>query len=361
VKALHQFTAGFAKGDAISNEALALRGVFRSWGLASDIYSETKRILPELRRDVRDVSVCAAAIRPDDLVLLHLSIGSPVNLAFRDLPCRKAILYHNVTPPAFYERLNPATAWSLEQGLAQVRALAGVAGLNLAVSRFNAGELEAMGYRDVRVFPLVFDPARLRESPDRRVLRELKDGRTTILFVGRVVPNKRIEDVLLAYAHFLKAVDPEARLVLVGSWSGCERYRQVLASQVRRLGLKRVLFMGSVPQAALHAAYAAADLFLCLSEHEGFCIPLLEAMAHGVPVLAYAAAAVPETMDGAGVLVARKDYPELAELMGRLCRDKALREAVKAGQEARVGRYFGRDLAGELAGLLAPWLGERAP
>jgi glycosyltransferase involved in cell wall biosynthesis len=361
VRALHQLTAGFAKGDAISNEALALRGVFRSWGLASEIFSEARRILPELRRDVRDVSACAAAVRPDDLVLLHLSIGSPVNQAFRALPCRKAILYHNVTPPAFYERLNPSTAWSLEQGLAQVRALAGAADLNLAVSQFNARELEAMGYRDVRVLPLVFDPARLNEAPDRRVLRELKDGRTNILFVGRVVPNKRLEDVFLAFAHFQKAVDPESRLVLVGSWAGCERYRQVLASQVRRLGLRRVDFRGSVPQAALHAAYAAADLFLCLSEHEGFCIPLLEAMAHGVPVLAYAAAAVPETMDGAGVLLGRKDYPEMAELMGRLCRDPALRAAVTAGQAARVRRYFARDLAGELRGLLEPWLREPRP
>ncbi len=359
MRALHQLTAGFAKSDAISNEALALRKVFRSWGLESDLFSETKRILPELRREVRDVSACAASVKPDDLALLHLSIGSPVNLAFRALPCRKAILYHNVTPPAFYERLNPSTAWSLEQGLAQVRALAGVAELNLAVSRFNAAELTALGYRDVRVFPLVFDPARLREAPDRRVLRELRDGRVNILFVGRVVPNKRIEDVLLAFAHFQKAVEPESRLVLVGSWAGCERYRQVLASQVRRLGLRQVLFMGSVPQPALHAAYDAADLFLCLSEHEGFCIPLLEAMAHGVPVLAYAAAAVPETMDGAGVLVARKEYPELAELMGRLARDPVLRAAVRAGQEARVKRYFARDLAAELRGLLEPWLNSR--
>jgi glycosyltransferase involved in cell wall biosynthesis len=361
MKALHQFTAGFAKGDAISNEALALRSVFRSWGYASDIYSETRRILPELRGEILDASACEAVIRPEDAVLLHLSIGSPVNLIFRALPCRKAIMYHNLTPPRYFERLQPATAWSLEQGLAQVRALAGAAEVNLAVSRFNAEELAGFGYRDVRVLPLVFDPARLNESPDRRALRELRDGRTNVLFVGRCVPNKKIEDVLVAFAHFQRAVDPESRLILAGSWAGCERYRQLLASQVRQLALRRVEFLGSVPQGVLQAAYEAATLFLCLSEHEGFCIPLLEAMSHDVPVLAYAAAAVPETMDGAGVLVSRKDYPELAEWMGRLCRDRVLREAVLAGQRERVKRYFARDLAGDLRGLLAPLLAERAP
>ncbi len=357
MKALHQFTAGFAKGDAISNEALALRDVFRSWGCASDIFSETRRILPELRREILDVATCA--VQPGDAVLLHLSIGSPVNSFFRALPCRKAILYHNVTPPRYFERLQPATTWALEQGLEQVRALAGAAEVNLAVSRFNAEELAGYGYEDVRVLPLVFDPARLKAKPDRRVLRELRDGRTNVLFVGRCVPNKKFEDLLLAFAHFQKAVDPESRLILAGSWAGCERYHQLLVSQVRQLALRRVEFLGSVPQGTLQAAYGAADLFLCLSEHEGFCVPLMEAMAHDVPVLAYAAGAVPETLDGAGVLVARKDYPELAELMGRLCRDRPLREAVVTGQRERVARYFARDLAGELRGLLAPLLAER--
>ncbi len=361
MRALHQFTAGFARSDAISNEALALRGIFRSWGYASDIFSETRRILPELRREILDVSTCAAGLRPGDAVLLHLSIGSPVNQVFQSLPCRKAILYHNITPPHYFERLQPATAWTLEQGLEQVRALAGAAEVNLADSRFNAEELTAYGYTNVRVLPLVFDRARLNEPADRRTLKELKDGRTNVLFVGRCVPNKKIEDVLLAFAHFQKAVEPDSRLILVGSWAGCERYHQLLSSQVRQLALRRVEFLGSIPQGALHAAYDAADLFLCLSEHEGFCIPLLEAMARDVPVLAFAAAAVPETMDGAGVLVVRKEYPELAELMGRLCRDRGLRAAVLAGQRERVARYFNRDLAGELRGLLAPLLTERAP
>ncbi len=359
MRGIHQFSAGFARGDAISNEALTLRGVFREWGYASEIFSEARRILPELRQECRDAAQAAAVVKPDDMALLHLSIGSPVNLVFRDLPCRKAILYHNVTPPGFLARWQPSTAWALQRGLEEVRALAGVAEVNLADSRFNAAELESFGYRDVRVFPLVFDPARLAEPPDRRELKAWRDGRVNILFVGRCAPNKKFEDLLTAFAFFQRTVEPESRLILAGSWAGNERYKQALAAQIRRLGLRRVECPGAVPQAALHAAYAAADLFLCLSEHEGFCIPLLEAMAHDVPVLAYAAAAVPETLDGAGVLLGEKNYPVIAEWMGRLTRDHALRRAVLAGQRARVNRYFSRDLRGELRGLLAPVLAER--
>jgi L-malate glycosyltransferase len=356
VTAVHQVCAGFSRGDAISHEALALREVFRSWGCGSEIFSEPRWILPALRHEARDAALLPAACRPDDVALLHLSIGSPVNAVFRELSCRKAILYHNVTPPGYFSWVNPGTARQLGLGREQMCALAGAAEVNLADSRFNAREMEAAGYRDVRVFPLLLDAARLTEPADPDMVRTFRDGKTNVLFVGRCAPNKKYEDVLAAFAHFQRVEEPESRLILVGSWAGTERYYRLLQPMVRNWGLHDVVFLGTVPQGTLHAAYAVADLFLCLSDHEGFCIPLLEAMAHDVPVLAYAAAAVPETMDGAGVLVARKAYPEIAAWMGRLCRDRALRGAVLAGQRARVSRYFARDLAGDLRREMAPLL-----
>ncbi len=356
MSAIHQLCAGFSKGDAISHEALTLRGVFRSWGFGADIFSEPRWIFPALRHEARDVALLNEACRPDDVALLHLSIGSPVNLVFRDLACRKVILYHNVTPPESFAWVQPGTARQLSLGREQMRALAGSAELNLADSRFNAVELEAAGYRDVRVFPLLLDAARLAEPADPEVVRQFRDGKTNVLFVGRCAPNKKYEDLLAAFAHFQKFEVPDSRLILVGSWAGTERYYRLLQPVVRNLGLRDVVFLGTVPQGTLQASYAAADLFLCLSEHEGFCIPLLEAMAHDVPVLAYAAAAVPETMEDAGVLVTRKDYPELAGLMKRLCQDRALRGAVRAGQRERVRRYLARDLAGDLRRAMAPLL-----
>ena len=356
MRALHQFVAGFSKGDAISNEALALRRVFRDWGLRSDIFSEARRILPELRREALDIDGIAAALKPDDIVLLHLSIGSPVNDVFRSLPCRKAILYHNVTPAHYFDLVNKATAWNLARGRDEVRSLAGVADVVLADSAFNAAELREWGYGEVGVLPLVLDLDMVRGAADRGVRKRFDDGRKNILFVGRCAPNKRIEDVVHAFYLYHRHVDPASRLIVVGSFAGTERYYYLVLAQVRELGLENVIFTGSVLQSHLNAYYAAAHLFLCMSEHEGFCSPLIESMLYGVPVLAHAAAAVPETMDGAGVLFDRKDMGPVAEMMGELAADTPLRRAVLAEQQRRVGRYTARDLPGELRRHLAALL-----
>ena len=354
--AIHQFVAGFARGDAISSEALVLRDLFRSWGFDSDIFCEVRRILPELRKTTRDAAAYPADCRPDDIVLLHLSIGSPVNDIFRGLRCRKALLYHNVTPPRYFEILQPEIAANLARGLRDVRALAGAAEVNLADSGFNARELEPYGYRDVRVLPLVLDLDKLTAAPDRGVLRALGDGKVNVLFVGRCVPNKKLEDLLSAFAVFQRTVEPHSRLIHAGSFAGTEAYHHLLVATAREWHLREVWFKGSVSQAQLNAYYAGAHLFLSMSEHEGFCIPLIESIVHDVPVLAYGAAAVPETLDGSGVLFEEKNYPLIAELMGRLVHDQSLRAAVLRGQRARLARYRQRDLGRELREHLAPLL-----
>jgi len=356
MRALHQFVAGFSKGDAISNEALALRRVFRDWGYRSDIFSEARRILPELRREALDIGAVAAALRPDDVVLLHLSIGSPVNAVFRSAPCRKAILYHNVTPAHYFDLVNKATAWNLGRGRDEVRSLAGVADVVLADSAFNASELTGWGYGEVGVLPLVLDLDVVRGAADRGVRKRFGDGRKNILFVGRCAPNKRIEDVVHAFYLYHRHVEPASRLIVVGSFAGTERYYYLVLAQVRELGLENVIFTGSVLQSHLNAYYGAAHLFLCMSEHEGFCSPLLESMLYDVPVLAHAAAAVPETLDGAGVLFDGKKMAHVAEMMGELAADTPLRTAVLAEQRRRVARYTARDLPAELRRHLAPVL-----
>jgi len=352
---IHQFLAGFSNADAISNEALVLRRIFRSWGYSSDIFSESRRILPELRKEAQDFSEYASSPQRDDLVLLHLSIGSPLNACFAELPCRKAILYHNVTPSRYFELINKKTACDLAAGREQVRQLAGTAEVVLADSRFNAQELERLGYRDVGVLPLVLDLDRLKLRPDRRVMRKFGDGTVNVLFVGRCAPNKSIEDALSAFAHFHHFVQPNSRFIHVGSYAGTERYYYLLLTRVRELGLDGcVYFARSVPQDELNAYYECADVFLCMSEHEGFGIPLIESMVHDVPVLAYAAAAVPETLDGAGVLFNEKECAWIAELMGRLSSDTALRRGVIESQRERLSRYRRRDLESELKEHLKP-------
>jgi L-malate glycosyltransferase len=356
MRAIHQIVAGFANGDAISNEVRVMRSLFRSWGFESHVYSEQKRILPELRGEARDLAASQRDFRPDDVVLLHLSIGSDVNDLFPKLQGRKAILYHNITPPDYFRGVQDPTAHLLDRGRRQAKALAGLAEVVMADSRFNADEIAAMGHANPQVLPLVLDFSMLRAKPDRRILRQYRDGMVNLLFVGRCAPNKRIEDLLNAFYYFQRYVQPASRLIHVGSYSGMEQYHALLLTRMRELQLKNVELVGSVRQDELNAYYEVARAFLCLSDHEGFCIPLLEAMSHDVPVMAYAAGAVPETLDGAGVLVREKRFDLIAETLGRITEDEPLRSALLKGQRARLARYEQQDLAAHLRRFLGPLL-----
>lgn len=354
MKAIHQFLAGFSGNDAISNEARVMRSIFRSWGYESEIYSENKRILPELRKESRDVGDYRGS--SDDLVLLHLSIGSIVNDAFAQAKCRKAILYHNITPPEMLAGMQQQIAHNLAWGREQIKHLPGVASVVMADSSFNAHELEELGYGKVHVLPLILELDRLRGRPDRWTYRKFNDGKTNIIFVGRCVPNKRIEDLLVAFYYFQKFVEPNSRFIHVGSFAGTEKYYTLLLAISRDLELNDVCLVGSYRQEELNAVYKAAHVFLCMSEHEGFCIPLIEGMVHDVPVLAYAAGAVPETMSGAGVLFREKNYPLIAEMMGAMVRDRQMRASLIQQQQKRIALYEQRNLEAELRQHLQPLL-----
>lgn len=356
--AIHQMVAGFAPGDAISNEARAMARLFAAWGHPGSIYAEARRVAAPVRDGVRELELAHREVRPQDVTILHLSSGSAVNPAFATLPGRKLVRYHNITPERYFQGINETVARTLRLGRAQARALAPGGDLNLADSRFNAEELAEWGFHTPQVLPLVLDFTLLRGAVCEGTRRRWRDddGVANVLFVGRCVPNKRFEDLLLAFACFQRFVRPRARLLLVGAVAGMERYYHWLRLRARDLGIEEVRFTGPLSQAELNATYRAADLFLCLSEHEGFCIPLLESMVFDVPVIAYAAGAVPDTLDGAGVLLARKDPRLIAETMGRVLDDATLRAAIVAGQRRRLAAYESRDVAGELRRLLDPFL-----
>ncbi len=359
MNAIHQWVSGFVRGDAISNEAMALRAMFRSWGAASEIYCEHRRTFPEHRADIRDLARAGSEIRPDDIVILHLSVGSLANQRFAELRARRALIYHNITPPHYFKGIREETARALALGREQMARLSGAAELVLADSAFNAAELAELGYANPRVFPLVFDYAAWGRPPSNRGARRGRPrtgNPLRVLFVGRGVPNKRIEDLLATHYYLRRYHDPQAELKHVGSYNGLELYRGLLETRLRHWDLKGVEFTGPVIQAALNQAYRDADVFLCLSEHEGFCAPLLEAMHHEVPVVAFAAAAVPETLDGAGVLVREKRFDLLAAVVARVGRDPELREGILAAQRSRMDRYRGRNPESELRALLQPLL-----
>lgn len=351
--AVHQFTASLVPRDAVSNEALTFQSAFRAQGFRSDIVSDFRHVAQELRPHVVELSRYREEPDPNAVLILHLSIGSPVNSAFLSLPGRKLVIYHNITPASFFRGVHEPTARLLQQGRDQLTALAGATETAIAHSLFSAGELTAAGFRSVKVLPFLLPTQGLQSPPEPHLLAKLRDGKKNILFVGRWAPNKRIEDLASAFHYFQRTVEPNARLVLAGGAFGLEPYRAVIRAHFSKLGISKshVLFTGPVSDAGLSACYAAADLFLCMSEHEGFCVPLVESMRARVPVLAFAAGAVPETLGCGGVLFREKRWDLVAEMMGRLVTDVALRESVLAAQARRLGELAAQDPVAEMLRL----------
>lgn len=346
--AIHQLTAGCACRDAISNEAILFRKMFREWGYQSEIFSDPNNTARELKEDIQDIHTLQASVDREDIVLLHLSIGSVVNQVFKQLNCKKALLYHNITPDHYFQFTNPQTAAHLKQGREQAAELAGIADTNMAVSNFNAKELETFGYQDVKVLPIVIDTEMMTLPPNRKLVQRRRDGLLNVIFVGRCSPNKKIEDALRTFAWLQKNITPLCRFTHIGSKAGNERYYYMLLGMCKEWQLTNVEFVGSVSQADLHAYYKSADAFLCMSEHEGFCIPLLESMMHDVPIVAMADAAVPETMGQSGILLTERKCDIAAEAIYKLHQDPALRDAIIASQRDRLDRYRNRNLHEEL-------------
>lgn len=349
MQTIHQLVAGFRNGDAISTAALLMRNVFRGWGCRSDILSGKGGIACDLRDEAWEIEEKISEFGPDDIAVLHFSIGNPINLIFKDLKCRKVIVYHNVTPSKYYIHLNRSTAADLDEGRRQLAMLADDVELSVAVSSYNASELIAAGYKNVKVLPLPIDIDNFVSGKrDQRVMRELAGNYYNVLFVGRCAPNKKIED-LATVTYYLTKIEPRARFIFVGAHTGMEPYYGLVKVHCVALGLENFLPMYSVTREELNACYASAHAFLCMSEHEGFCAPLIEAMLNKIPVLSLASAAIPETLDGAGVLFSTPpNFPLIAETIAEVLHNEKLRSEILARQEKRVEAIRSRNLDGEM-------------
>jgi glycosyltransferase involved in cell wall biosynthesis len=329
--AIHQLLPDLAYGDAISNQALFTKELLHDLGYESEIFVEN---LHESMRGLGRVFT-PGAISPKDGLLYHHTIGTELTQQAVRHEGRKALVYHNVTPAHFYQRWDQQFAGMLEAGRENLRQLASAFPLSAGDSAYNAAELREAGFQSPAVLPIFVDPLRWAEPADAEWMKRLQDGRTNLLFVGRVAPNKCQHDLLDAFKEYL-SFDPQARLLLVGGWRDADPYASFVREHAKRLGVaSRVLFTRVCGDAQLLACYRSAHLFWSMSEHEGFCVPLVEAMWFDVPVLAYASSAVPETLAAAGLMFTEKRPPELAALAHLLVEERQLRRKVIASQQVR--------------------------
>ncbi|MEZ4593435.1 MAG: glycosyltransferase [Chloroflexota bacterium] len=332
---IHQFVTGATPGNAIFNEALIMQQALRGLGWRSDIFTE--RIHPSLQKAVAHFEQYPP--QPDDVLLFHYSLGSALSDYLLGLPQKLILRYHNVTPPHFLVGANPWLRAGAAKGQRDLPLFASRTALALADSAFNEQDLVAANFVQTAVLPLIQPNDLFHTEPDPALLNQLRDGQPNLLFVGRIAPNKRQED-LLKTLYFYRQIDPTARLLLVGSEDGAGGYGRFLRNFAQEVGVETaVQFSGHVSLAQLAAYYRAASVYVCLSEHEGFCQPLVESMRFGVPIVAFAGTAVPGTMGGAGILIQQKNYPVLAELIHLLVTDLALREKIIAGQTERATAF----------------------
>ena len=348
--AAHQVLATLGYGDAIGHEVLAVQRVLRRAGFESDIFVETAdRRLEPLTRDYREL---IDATHADNLLIHHFSIGSKASRTAFALPDRMALIYHNITPPEYFVGVHRTLAQQCYRGRRELQAYIGRCDLAMGDSEFNREDLDALGFPRTAVLPVVPDFAHLDGHANRFVADQFDDEWTNILFVGRVIANKKIEDVIRFFHAYHTKFNPRSRLIIVGIFSLFERYFAALTHLVQELGNSHVHFTGHIADEELVAYYEIADLFLCASEHEGYCVPLVEAFYKQVPVLAYDATAVPATMDGAGILYDRKDPLHVAALMDAVLSDARLQDTIVDGQTAAIERLQSRDFEGTLLGCV---------
>lgn len=346
-----QWVPALHRGDAIGDSARLMRDAFRRWGHVADVYAL------ELDEDVAGDGRPWSDWRPggpDDVVILHYALPSILSAALRDHRGRRVLIHHNVTPPGFFVGYDPEMVHICTVGQAELRTLAGHVDLALGDSEFNRQDLEAAGFDRTGVLPIFMDFARYRETPNPVLRRLLEDGRTNVLFVGRLAPNKRQDDLVRLASYWKKFIAPDVRLVLVGKPPRRRHYFDALQSLAYEEGFTpwEVLFPGHVSHDELLAFYASADVFVSLSAHEGFGVPLVESMLMDVPVVAHRVTAVGDTLGAAGVQFAERRLDEMAEVAHQLAHDPALRAGVLEGQRRRLQDFAPAAVEATLRGHL---------
>jgi glycosyltransferase involved in cell wall biosynthesis len=320
---IHQFVPTLEPG-AVGAHTLMVRDVLRAAGHTSDVFaSEIEPVWADrgahLLRDSRTRA---------DVIVYQMAIGSIVADAVlaRDEPI--VVNHHNLTPMRYITGWQPVAAHGVAWGRAQLRELAVRSRLGVADSSYNEQDLIEAGFTRTTVVPILLDLTTFGVAPAPVPARR----GVTWLFVGRLAPNKAQHDIVKAFAAYRRFHNPDAHLNLVGGGRE-DGYARTLQRFIHALGLDdAVTITGGVSDAQLAAHYATADVFVVCSEHEGFCVPLLESMHHRVPIVAYAATAVPETLGEAGLLLDVKDPCTVAAAVDRVVGDTALRrQLVEAG------------------------------
>ncbi|MDE6426011.1 MAG: glycosyltransferase family 4 protein [Ruminococcus sp.] len=338
-------------GDAVSNDAFAIKKVIEKMGIDTEIYAEISgKNLP-----VKNISGLKNISR-NDIIIYHMSTGTELNFRINKIPCRKIMIYHNITPPEFFRPYSRELFALTSYGYKGLEYLNNTFNLCIADSEYNKLQLTEYGYKcPVKVRPVLIPFQEYKKTPDISVMKKYSDGWTNIIFIGRIAPNKKHEDIIKTF-YFYKKINPKSRLILVGSWTGTEIYYERLKKYVEILNLKDVIFTGHVDFSEIISYYRVADIFLCMSQHEGFCVPLVEAMFFNVPVVALNAGAVPETLGKSGIIIPENNPIRTAGIIHEITNNKNLRKNIINSQKKRLCDFSYKKTSGLLKKILKDFI-----
>ena len=332
-----------AFGDAIGNHVVALGKLFSANGYKCKVYAEGI--------DIRLPIGTAEPIerykkRAGDIILYHMSTGSPWNCKVLDFGVPVVLNYHNITPASFFTKYNKGLEKCCDEAREDLKYLADKVQGCISDSVYNQQELIELGYKcRMAVIPILIAFDDYKSKPDNEVIKQYQDDYTNILFVGRLVPNKKQEDLIQAFYYYKKCYNPKSRLIIAGSFAGIDDYVNELKWYVEWLKLEDVICTGQLSFAKILAYYHVADMFLCMSEHEGFCVPLVEAMYFGVPLIAYNSTAISDTMGSGGILLEEKKPLETAAVMNYLMLHEELQEVLKENQQEKLQQFEHKRIA----------------
>lgn len=333
--AIHQLVHTLSYGDAISGEVLAIQRILRAKGCKSEIFAI--HIHPAHKEHAKDFSELDTSFVGQ--VLLHYSLGSPLNELYRSLNrAKRSLIYHNLTPAHWFKGVNPRIVRDIEQGLLELPELLRLSNQIIADSAFNASELASLNFKST-VLPLPIDSAKWDIDTNHGIAKIVQsDPGIHLLHVGRLAPNKCVEDIIKIFHFVHNKLDASSRLWLVGIDIDTEIYSFSLKHLADQLNLTHAInFVGCMADSEVKALYENCSCYLCMSEHEGFCLPVIEAMHFGLPVVAYNSSALPDTVGNGGIIVKEKRHAEIAELVVEICNQPELRTRLVNAGKARAG------------------------
>ncbi len=337
MKRIVQILPTLSYGDAVGNDTLALHRELVHNGYKTAIYAEN------IDSRIKNKDVYKIDNYKDDentIILYHLSTGTDLNYRLKYFKSKIIIIYHNITPPEFFKNYSSEATNLCMEGVKGLEGLSSLPVACFADSKYNASELVKAGYKcPIEILPILMPFDEYKKKYNQEVYDKYNDEYVNILFTGRIAPNKKQEDIIATFDYYHKYINTKSRLFLVGNYNEADLYYRKLKQYVKELDADNVYFSGHIKFDEILSYYAVSDVFLCLSEHEGFCVPIVESMLFELPIIAYDSTAVGETMAGGGILLPEKTPQVVAEAIDILTNSERLKKRIIHNQKVRLNDF----------------------